>query len=266
MRPNRLRERLNADEPSLSTNALILWPGVVEAIGQAGGFDCIQFEAEYVPFDMHQLDHLGRTIELFDGLSAMIKVEPSIKTHLAQRAIGSGIQNILFADVRTVADAEECVAAVRAESPQTGGHHGSEDRRFSRYGSESGSEAYVQALEDVVIALMIEKKEAVEDLEAILSVRGVDMVVFGPNDYSMSIGKPGEARGPEITKVRDHVYSRALEMGVQPRAELRSVDDAAPLLDLGVRHFSIGSDLLILYAWWQENSKAMRDMVERAQA
>ena len=126
MRPNRLRERLNADEPSLSTNAMILWPGVVEVIGQAGGFDCVQFEAEYVPFDLHHLDHLGRTVELFDGMSAMIKVESTMWAHHAQRAISSGIQNILFADVRTVADVEECVAAVRAETPQTGGHHGSE--------------------------------------------------------------------------------------------------------------------------------------------
>ena len=255
MRPNRLRERLNADEPSLSTNALILWPGVVEAIGQAGGFDCIQFEAEYVPFDMHQLDHLGRTIELFDGLSAMIKVEPSIKTHLAQRAIGSGIQNILFADVRTVADAEECVAAVRAESPQTGGHHGSEDRRFSRYGSESGSEAYVQALEDVVIALMIEKKEAVEDLEAILSVRGVDMVVFGPNDYSMSIGKPGQARGREVQEAHEYVVKTALKLGVQPRPSI-AFEDMDRFLDMGVKHFCIGSDLGSIRGWANELAPA----------
>lgn len=255
MRPNRLRERLNAGEPSLSTNAIILWPGVVEVIGHAGGFDCIQFEAEYVPFDLHQLDHLGRTVELFDGMSAMIKVESTIRTHLAQRAIGSGIQNILFADVRSVEDAEECVAAVRAETPQTGGHHGSEDRRFTGY-SAGGSEAYVQALEDVVIALMIEKKEAVEDLEAILSVRGVDMVVFGPNDYSMSIGKPGQAGSQEVQDAYEYVVRTSLKLGVQPRPSVGGIDDMDRFLDMGVKHFCIGSDLGTIKGWAKELAPA----------
>ena len=261
MRPNSLRERLKADEPSLSTNSMILWPGVVEVIGHAGGFDCIQFEAEYVPFDLNQLDHLGRTVELFDGMSAMIKVEPTIKTHLAQRAISSGIQNILFADVRTVADAEECVAAVRAESPQTGGHHGSEDRRFAGYVLESGSEAYIQALEDVVIALMIEKKEAVDNLEAILSVKGVDMVVFGPNDYSMSIGKPGQARGQEVQEAHSHVLKTALKFGVQPRPSIGSVEDMDRFIDMGIKHFCIGTDLGTIYKWAQDLAPAFRERI-----
>ena len=81
-------------------------------------------------------------------------------------------------------------------TPQTGGHHGSGDRRFAGYILESGSPQYVQALEDSVVALMIEKKEAVDNLEEILSVPGIDMVVWGGSDYSMSIGKPGRSQGP----------------------------------------------------------------------
>ena len=173
-------------------------------------------------------------------------------------------QSINFADVRNADDARECVSATRAETPETGGTYGAAARRFARFILDGATPEYVQALEDIVVVLMIEKREAVENLDEILAVPGVDMVIFGGSDYSMSIGKPGQGRGPEITKVRDHVYGRALEMGIQPRAELRSVEDAAPLLELGVRHFNIGSDLLILYSWWQENSKAMRDMVERA--
>ena len=64
------------------------------------------------------------------------------------------------------------MAIVRAESPQTGGHFGSADRRFASYGLESGSPEYVQALEDSVVALMIEKDEAVKHLDDIMSVPG----------------------------------------------------------------------------------------------
>ena len=254
MRPNKLRERLNNDEPSLGTNAMILWPGVVEMIGHAGGFDYIQFESEYVPYDLHQLDHLGRTIELFDGMSAMIKVETEMRSHLAKRAISSGIQNILFADVRSVEEAEECVAAVRADTPQTGGTHGSEDRRFAGYWLESGSPAYVQALEDVVVALMIEKEETVKDLDAILSVKGVDMTVFGGNDFSMSIGKPGQARSKEVQDAHDYVIKTSLKHGVQPRPSVGGPDDMDRLLEMGVKHFCIGTDLGTIYRWALETA------------
>ena len=55
---------------------------------------------------------------------------------------------------------------------------------------EDGSPEYVEAMDDAVIALMIEKKGAVDNLEEVLSVKGIDMVQFGPGDYSMSIGIP----------------------------------------------------------------------------
>ena len=49
-----------------------------------------------------------------------------------------------------------------------------------------------------VIAVMIEKASAVENLEAVLSVKGLDMVQFGPADYSMSIGLPGQFKHPKV--------------------------------------------------------------------
>ncbi len=119
MRHNRLRALLTAGEPSLGTHLLSTWPTLVELVGQAGNYDYVEFTAEYSPFDMHDLDNLGRALELKD-LCGMIKVEQTQWTHQAMRAIGSGFQSVLFADVRTVADAQACVAAVRAETPGPG--------------------------------------------------------------------------------------------------------------------------------------------------
>ena len=61
---------------------------------------------------------------------------------------------------------------------------------------EGGSPAFVKALDDIVVVLMIEKRQCVEDLDAILSVKGIDMVQFGPADYAMSIGLAGSGRTP----------------------------------------------------------------------
>ena len=261
MRPNRLRQLLDAGEPSVGTHLMVSWPGVVEIAGHAGGIDYVEFVAEYAPYDLYALENLGRAVELFDSMTAMIKVEQEPRTFVAGRALGSGIQNILFADCRSVEDVRECVAAVRAETPQTGGLYGSADRRFTGYVLEGGSPAYVQSLEDSVIALMIEKKGAVDNLEAILDVKGVDMVQFGPSDYSMSIGKPGQGRSDEVREVEKYVIETSLKKGVQPRAEISSPDQAKRYLDMGVRHFSIGTDVGILYQWWQDNAKALRDTI-----
>lgn len=146
-------------------------------------FDYVEFVAEYAPYDLYALENLGRAVDLFPHLSAMMKIEQEPRTYLAIRAIGSGIQNVLFADPRTVADVEECVRAVRAEAPHAGDRHGVGMRRDVGFVLEGGSPAFVQALDDAVVALMIEKESAVENLEALLAVPGVDMVQFGPADY-----------------------------------------------------------------------------------
>lgn len=260
MRHNRLRALLNANKPSIGTHLLSTWPTLVELVGQADHFDYVEFTAEYSPFTMHDLDNLGRALELKD-LGGMIKVEQTQWTHQAMRAIGSGFQSILFADVRTVADAEACVAAVRAETPGTGGRLGVGMRRDVGTVREGGSPAYVEALNDVVIAIMVEKRECAENLDAILSVKGIDMVQFGGSDYSMSLGLTGQRSHPEVLKAESKTIETALKMGLHPRVELADIREATPYIEMGVKHFCIGWDVKILHDWWQVNGEAMRGML-----
>src|SRR5271165_3202277 len=132
LRRNRLRELLDRDEPSLGTHLMSSWPTITEIVGQTRAFDYVEFVAEYTPWTMHDLDNLGRAIELFPDFTGMIKIEQDTRGHLAMRAIGSGIQNVLFADVRTVDEARQCVRSVRAEHPDHGGLHGVGLRRDVR--------------------------------------------------------------------------------------------------------------------------------------
>jgi len=95
-----------------------------------------------------------------------------------------------------VEDAENAVKAVRSEPKGINciGLYRSVGYVFSTVSIPE----FVKACDDVVVALMIEKKSAVENLEEILSVDGVDMVQFGPADYSLSIGLPGELNHPKV--------------------------------------------------------------------
>jgi len=261
MRRNRLRELLDADQPSLGTHIHSSWPTIIELVGHSGVFDYVEFVGEYAPYDLYALENIGRAVELFDHMSAMMKIEQEPRTYLSIRAIGSGIQNLLFADPRTVEDVEECVRAVRAETPHAGGRHGVGMRRDVGCVLEGGSQAFVDALDQAVVALMIEKASAVENLEDLLSVKGVDMVQFGPADYSMSIGLIGQFKHPRVKEAERHVIETALRMGVAPRAEISHPQEAEEYLDMGVKHFCIGTDVKTLFDWFKANGQAMKQLL-----
>ena len=106
MRPNKLRQLLNDDKPSVGTHVMTVSPDVVEIIGKTGLIDYIEFVAEYAPFSLTELDNFGRALEI-GGMSGMIKVDRENRGWVAQRAVGSGLQNVLFSDVHDAAEAEE---------------------------------------------------------------------------------------------------------------------------------------------------------------
>jgi 2-keto-3-deoxy-L-rhamnonate aldolase RhmA len=267
MRPNRLRQKLNAGLPTLGTHILSSWPTLVELIGAAGGhYDYVEFTAEYAPFTMHDLDNLGRALELA-GIGGMIKVEQGEYTHQAMRAIGSGFQSVLFADVRTVADAQAAVAAVRAETPGNRrgfGLTGVGMRRDVGTNREGGSPAYTAALDDAVVVLMVEKRQCVEDLDAILAVPGIDMVQFGGSDYAMSIGQTGNRAHKDVRAAEVKTIETALKLGIHPRIEIAEPDQAAPYIEMGVKHFCIGWDVGILSNFWATRGTVMQDLLAGA--
>ena len=161
-------------------------------------------------------------------------------------------------------DAKECVRIVRAESPETKGINGCLGRRNVGYIFEEGSPEYVRAMDDAVVALMIEKKEAVDNLEEIMSVEGIDMVNFGACDYSLSIGHPGQYYShPKVKEAQLKTIKTALKMGIHPRAEVANLGDVQKYIDLGVRDFCLGTDIVILYQWLREGGESLRKTLSK---
>ncbi|MBM3265548.1 MAG: 2,4-dihydroxyhept-2-ene-1,7-dioic acid aldolase [candidate division Zixibacteria bacterium] len=260
MRPNRLRELLASGKPSLSTHIHTIWPSIVEVVGHAGLYDYVEFVGEYAPYDLHDLDHLCRAGELHN-LGMMIKVDQEPRGFLAQRAIGSGFQSVLFADCRTPDEFKECIRLCKPDTPDAKGTYGVATRRFS-YMGYGGSPGYAEALKDVVVAFMIEKASAVERIDEILAIDGIDMIQWGPADFTMSVGKAGQWHAPETRATERMVIEKSLAAGKHPRAEIGTADQAKYYLDMGVRHFCIGTDVTILYQWWKTQGEALKKAVE----
>jgi 2-keto-3-deoxy-L-rhamnonate aldolase RhmA len=261
MRSNKLRQLLNEGKPTIGTHVICPWPGLVEIIGQTGAFDYIEWVGEYGPWDIQLMEDWGRAIDLFPDMSSMFKAEEQTRGFIAQRAVDAGIQNVLFTDVRSAADARECVRLVRAETPEDKGVHGAGMRRAVGW-LYGGDNQWCQAMHDVVIALMIEKKGAMEELEQILEVPGVDMLQFGPTDFSISVGVPGQGRSERIQDQQRKMCKMALTAGKHPRVEIGSFEQAKPWLDLGVRHFCIGWDIRVLADWCKTQGAGIREMLK----
>jgi 2-keto-3-deoxy-L-rhamnonate aldolase RhmA len=113
-----------------------------------------------------------------------------------------------------------------------------------------------------VIAIMVEKKSCVDDLDAILSVPGIDMVQFGASDFSMSIGKTAQYNHPDVLAAETKTIQTALRKGLHPRVELRDPSQAGRYLEMGVKHFCIGWDVRILADWWDTKGAEMRELLQ----
>ena len=194
MKPNVLRQKLESGEPTVSTHIHSTWPSVVEAVGHTGIYDYVEFVAEYGPSDLHDLDNLARAAELYD-MGMMIKVDQSHQAYLAQRAVGSGFGSVLFTDARSADDIREQILTIKPDTPEDKGWYGVATRRHT-YMGYGGSQTYVDALRDTVVAAMIEKKGAVDELDEILEIPGLDMIQWGGSDFSVSIGKAGQRNDP----------------------------------------------------------------------
>jgi len=261
MKRNRLRQLLNEGKPTIGTHVISPWPGIVEVIGYSGAFDYVEYTGEYSPFSLEQMDNFGRAIELFPNMSSMMKVEEHSRGFIAGRALNAGIQNMLFASCRSADDVRECISTIRTETPEDGGTHGCSLSRHVEYGRWVGSQEWIEACREVVVAIMIEKHVAMDHLEEMLSVKGVDMVQFGPADFSISTGKSFDPNRAEVQKAHETIIELALKKGVAPRVELGSVEDAKPFWEMGVRHFCIGWDVFTMSNWCREQGEAWKGLL-----
>jgi len=239
-----------------------VWPAMVEVIGYTGVMDYIEFSGEDAPYDLASLENFARAVDLFDHMTSMMKIEQVPKEWLASRANGSGIQNLLFADTRTADDARGAVAASRHETPRSGGVACVGWKRDVGYGIGATLEEGVKQRQEGVVALMIEKAEAIENLEEILAVDGVDMIQFGPSDYSVNKGLYADPEQPEIQKVQKHVNETAIKMVGRPRVEIFHFEEAKPYMDAGVIDFCIGWDTQIIFDYCKEQGEELAKLLE----
>ena len=99
-----------------------------------------------------------------------------------------------------------------------------------------------------------------DDLENILNLTDVEMVQWGGSDFSMNLGVSKE--DPQVIKAKKKTFETAISLGVPPRAEISSSDEVKEYLDIGVKHFSVGTDISILKSFWQKEGEEIVKSLE----
>lgn len=244
MRKN-IKERARQGAVSYGLNLALSDPVTVEIAARAG-YDFIRIDCEHVLFDNRTLMDMIRTARLLD-LPVQVRA-----SNLGQAAalLDLGISGLMIPHVSSKAAAEEAVKAVKyAPYGQRGMTGASRALDYGRYTMEEYSR---WANEDVSLIIQIEDREALEHIDEILSVPGVDMVATGKNDLSQALGVPGQNTHPDVLRAEDLVIGKALEYGRIPTLLVKNRERLERLKEKGVCCFTVARDETLLYEAMKE--------------
>jgi 4-hydroxy-2-oxoheptanedioate aldolase len=204
----RLPALLRGQRPLLGTFVGIPAPALVEMCGHAG-LDFVIIDNEHGPAGIESTESLIRA-------ARVAGVIPVVRTFEADilRVLDVGASAIQVPQVNTPEQAARIVAA--AKYPPTGGRGAAFSTRAAGFGFFGGETHVRDSNEGIAVIVMVETRAAIDAIDAILAVPGVDAVFFGPTDLSFALGHPGQLQHPEVVAAIEHGIARALAAGVAP--------------------------------------------------
>jgi len=230
-------------EPTIGSCMSMAHASIAKILAMAG-YDWIVIETEHTAIDVSEVLRLIIAIEQ-RGSVPLVRLAWNDPIQ-AKAVLDSGAAGVLVPMVNTKADAELAVSMTKYPPL---GSRGVGLARAQGYGINF--DAYVtNANADTLLLVQIEHREAVENIEQILSVTGIDGVFIGPYDLSLSLGIPGNLNHPDILAAKQKVLSATLAHGlivgmhfVQPQT---AASDCQKAISEGYRFIALGTDILFL--------------------
>ena len=251
MRPNRLRQ-LWADDKA-AVNGWLAIPNSFSAEVMAHqGWDSLTIDLQHGVIDYAALVPMLQAIST-TATVPIVRV-PWLEPGILMKALDAGAYAVICPMVNTREDAQKLVHYTRY-APQ--GTRSFGPIRATLYGGAD----YPQHANDTVVRFaMIETAQALDNLDSILSVEGLDAIYIGPSDLSLSLGcKPVfDDVDPKAQQAIEHIVARAKAHGVVAGIHNGRADVARARVALGFRFVTLGSDARLLAAGSQELLGAMR--------
>lgn len=228
---NTLRER-----PIVGTFVSTSSPAVAEILGRSG-FELLCFDSEHGVFGPVEIEQSLRAATAV-GVAAIVRVS-SIGPEIG-RALDSGAAGVLVPMVESAEQARAVVSAVRY--PPTGAR-GAGPGRATAYGIDF-ADYLANSDSDVAAIVQVETRAAVEAVEEIVAVPGIDMVFVGPGDLSVSLGVPGGS--PEHTQAIETVIAAARAAGIPVGMFCMTAEAVRQWSQRGVTLFLVAGDIALL--------------------
>jgi 2-keto-3-deoxy-L-rhamnonate aldolase RhmA len=252
MRTNTLKQKLHEGRPVFG--AMITFPSapIVEMLGYLG-FDWVLIDNEHGSITVDSSEDMIRAGEL-TGVAPIVRPVAN-RPEVIAPFLDRGAWGVQVPHVNT---REEAQAAVAACKYYPEGQRGIYSRgRPAEYGIGGTTQDYVtQANANTLVCLMLEEVEAINNIDAIVTVKGVDVLFIGSGDLSQSMGYPGQQTHPEVLAVMEKGVARIRAAGIA--AGVSCPDALVPkFLGLGVQYFH-GNVANLLQSAGSAYLKAMR--------
>jgi len=246
----RLKEILKSGEPALGTWITINHPDVVDALSDLP-FDWFVFDMEHAPLEVSDIEVLMMPLRNTE-ITPLIRV-PWNDMVMIKRALDIGAEGII---VPWVSSREEAEAAIKYASYPPRGLRGVGPRRCIRYGERSFLDYYGKfEREERVIVVQIETRKALDNLEEILSIQGIDVAFVGPLDLTTNLGIPAQYDNPSFKEALEKILKTCREYDVAPGIYAISLQNAEEMISKGFRFVSLMSDMRILRNGYKEALK-----------
>ena len=214
-------------------------PTLIE-ICKAAGFDYVRLDMEHSLYSAAEIRECLRTAYDLE-IPAWVRVRSlSDITPL----LDMGAMGIIVPDIRDKEDVLKAVELVKYAP--TGARGMMPNSKIVRFGLDPIADAAQKANDEVVLLVQIESKEALANLDDILTVEGLDMVSMGKQDMAQSLGLIGQAGNPLVSEAENTQIRKTVAAGKCPAPLVISDSRMAAFKEMGVHNFTLGYDVAFL--------------------
>ena len=236
---NSFKRALKAGKPQIGLWSTLSSSYTVEAIAGAG-FDWVLLDTEHSPTDLENL--LTQLQAAAPYANHPVVRVPWNDMVTVKRVLDIGAQSLLVPYVQNVEEARNAVAHTRYPPAGVRGVAGT--TRATRFGRVK--DYAKRAHEEICVLLQVETQSALQNIEAICGIDGVDGVFIGPADLHASMGHAGETANPKVKPLIDDAIRRIRKAGKAPGILTPNEADARHWLECGALFVAVGSDAGIL--------------------
>ncbi len=246
MRKSKVLAKMRKGEPAVSVK-LNLRDARGAEIAARCGFDCIWLDLEHTPNSIDQVEEIVRAAKLYD-CDVLTRVEKGGYNDYI-KPLEADSAGIMVPHLMSLQEAKEIVYYTKfypiGRRPLDGGN------ADGAYCLVDGKEYMETANKERFVVVQIEDPEPLKELDEICALEGIDMIFFGPADFSQGIGAPLDFANPEIDRVRRLIAKKAKEYG-KFAGTVGSADNFYDLVAMGYDFINIESDVCALPKIYKE--------------